>query len=313
MSTRVVDYIRYGDTTGYAKSHTTTEVPDMTDVNKKADKLAVDNQIYNINNLIKQEISNRQSEDGKLAKDLNTVKLDLNSKASKDELKNILSATSLERIKEDITTLYKQHIVLVQEEVRKSQEKYQKDIVAFEKAANKANSELESKFVPINSNISAFNDKIESLVKCIGRIGDIDDKISELNRQIRQAQENVQRIVKDIVDDAESKTTGINERLLKVQEETNNVVQKVIGDVELKVSNVNQQIREIQEQAKMYVGELKNLRENLEIVVAVECEQKVNNLLLDKFEIFREQLLKEIEEREKNKKGFWTRIFSKKS
>lgn len=79
----------------------------------------------------------------------------------------------------------------------------------------------------------------------------------------------------------------------------------------MKVSNVNQQIREIQEQAKMYVGELKNLRENLEIVVAVECEQKVNNLLLDKFEIFREQLLKEIEEREKNKKGFWTKFFQR--
>ncbi|MFI3297845.1 MAG: hypothetical protein R3Y59_09540 [bacterium] len=217
MPTNVIHTLRYNDPMfGDSKvvGHSTTDVPSISDLDSKVGKTdfnTLATSVEDISNLLNTTVES-----------LNNAITSLNNKADKADLSNVLSQTYLNQVKQEFANILKAHIDVIQKECKKQHVILQNDIKSFSKLGDKANTELSSKFKPIDDAIKEFNLKIDYFTRTLGELEIIEKRITSAHFEI----DKIHKEVDILIDKA------IQERIHMVVDRRFNLLSKQISDIE---------------------------------------------------------------------------------
>lgn len=243
MSKTVVTYIRYGDKTGYAKSHSTTEVPDYTDLSYKADKTDV----TKIQNLLQDQINaaNRKS-----------VAIEVELAEVIDGLKNYVEKESLERLKAELLSNERLKIekdfveeigdglirrIKAQCEIERNA--IHQEIVAFRNID--INNDLREKLSPLSSTINKLVVMASSIQHQLNDLKQVQEEVNTIYRDICSRQDilhtqaaecnnlyqEMANSLHTIIPQCE-KAKKIEENVIELRQQTVSTVNKRVSEME---------------------------------------------------------------------------------
>lgn len=243
--------------------HSVTGIRDLVvDLSYDYDTVADTTDISNLKNIITQEEKSRITSDNAVENKCKEFVTELSkvvsTKAGKDEVKQILSASYLNNIKDSFELLLRNHITSIQEECYKQHKLFQKDADVFNSFSQKANEEVAKRLEPINKAIKEFNNRTEILINEIAKIGGVQNSIISLNQRISAAREEIDSLLNIInqqhiiIQDCENTVVlnqnsakKIEDSFKKINADSCIIIDKVISlsqNFEQKVKNNNQNL-----------------------------------------------------------------------
>ena len=200
MSKYVVDSITYGSMAGYAKSHTTTEVPSMYDVEQKADRSSLDAKISNVVDKIEAESENREKLEEAIREELDSLSNKLNKKVDKNLLETmkseILSNDRLTKEQNTLQSLFQLQTDRIHKECAIEYDKIKKEVDAFKSID--LNKELQAKLTPLDQNLKNLIAKIEATFDALQKVAPLKDTLAanvELQNRLASAKTEINSLV----------------------------------------------------------------------------------------------------------------------
>lgn len=328
MSKYVVSSITYGSTTGYAKSHSTTLVPEISDVDNKASINEVERKERRLIELINREASQRVNNDDIIRNNVSEIV---------DSLKNYVDNKTLQRLKlellsNDRLSMEKNTLqILIDELISKIQTHCQAERALIHEEVEEfkridLNSDLDTKLQPVMNLLNTLIANSNEIQVELQKIGVLNQYLESVEVKIEQASANVEQIQK-VHENLRRTLTKIND----AEEKQKEFEDKVIAQTS-KISPVLKQIESVTpyllqgdfldkvagevEKMKQLLAALRSEKSDIEIICNKSDEKYENEIDAMKMDIvhLRESLCQEIMVEMKKKyslKAFLRKIFRK--
>lgn len=173
---------------GVVTSGNFTTVPDYTDLAGKADKDYVEAVDRSLRQSISTEATQRTNSDQQLQKQVQQVATELSAKADKQALKDVLSETSMARVKTMIESLLTQHLDNISKLCAKERAALEKDIAAFNNLAAGSNKELSAKLQPFREQFTQVLAKIDNIAAGAGSLPQLKTDMDKLAAKLADTQ-----------------------------------------------------------------------------------------------------------------------------
>lgn len=328
MSKYVVSSITYGSTTGYAKSHSTTLVPEMSDVDSKAGTYEVERKERKLIDLINKESTQRVNNDDLIRKDIAEIVNRLKNYVDNQTLQRLkLELLSNERLsmeKKTLQTLIDELIGKIRILCQAERGLIHKEVEEFKRID--LNSELETKLQPITTLLNTVITKSDRIQNEFREIGTLKQYLESVETKIKQASINVEQIQKVYenltrtlakINEAEKKQKEFEDRILIQTSKVTPVLTHIesippsVFQVDF-LKNIVDEVRNMQH----LLAELRSEKNHIEIIYDKSNERIDNELNTVKMHIahLRESLFQEIMDEIKKKyslRAFLRKIFRK--
>lgn len=256
----VVSSIKYDDLWGHdgtwACSHTTTEVPDMTDLSYKADKTDV---IKLGNQLYLHESEDKRQRD-KLKEKIEVVveyqKNFVDAKTLATMKSELLSNDRLKREKDLVAQIGEELVAKIKKQCEKERVAIHKEVVAFSEID--INNELKRNLIPLSLSINNLLEKVNSIKKQLDDLRKTKKEMDDVYEKIQNEASEIQGMMeytKQCADKINQSKNEINTVLRDISKSKNSVDQKcqrmdmsvkAVKDIEQSVSKIQLDITGLQ-------------------------------------------------------------------
>ena len=240
--TTVVSAIRYGSNMGYAKSHTTTEVPDFTDLSYKADKIDVDR----IKAELQAQLNASEKERENLDKILTGVIEGLDRFVDKELLaqmkEELLSNERLKREKDFVDIIGEELILRIKKQCEIERNAIHNEVLAFKEID--LNDDLLQRMAPLSSAVNQLVIKANTIQKQLDEFAQTKEEIEtihhhfkiscnemldlkkEMDRELDQVKDHVQQVSSSLLEMRSSQKT-IAEACQTMEDHKNNMTKNL--------------------------------------------------------------------------------------
>lgn len=328
MSKYVVSSITYGTTTGYAKSHSTTLVPEISDVNSKASIYEVERKERGLIELINRESAQRVNNDdiirNNVSEIVDTLRNYVDNKTLQKMKSELLSNDRLSMEKTTLQMLINELISKIQTHCKAERALIHMEVEEFKRI--NLNSELDAKLQPVMNLLNTLITKSNGIQVEFQKIGTLDRYLESVEAKIKQACVNVEQIQKvhenltrtlAKINDAEKKQKDFEDKVIAQISRISPVLKQIesVTPYLLKGDFLEKVTSEV-ENMKLLLAALRSEKSDIEIMCNKSNEKNENEINIMKMHIahLRESLYQEIMvemKKEYSLKSFFRRIFRK--
>lgn len=328
MSKYVVSSITYGSTTGYAKSHSTTLVPEISDVDSKASINEVERKERRLIELINRESSQRVNNDDIIRNNVSEIVDSLTNYVDNEALQRLkselLSNDRLSMEKNTLQMLIDELISKIQTHCQAERALIHEEVEEFKRID--LNSDLDTKLQPVMNLLNTLITNSNGIQVEFQKIGVFSQYLESVEVKIEQASANVEQIQKvhenltrtlAKINDAEKKQKEFEDKVIAQTSKISPVLKQIesVTPYLLQGDFLDKVAGEV-EKMKQLLAALRSEKSDIEIICNKSNEKYENEINAMKMDIahLRESLCQEIiveMKKEYSLKAFLRKIFRK--
>jgi len=222
-------------------------IPETPDLNLKADKSTLNENIRNVKELISSEERSRKQSETTITNSLSSLKTDLSKKADvskvEEKIKEITDCNRLAQEKSALEKLFSEQITKIQNACTEERNKISTEIKTFQSID--LNKDLERKLSPLNTLLLKTEEKLNTISSELNNLGVIKEEIVKIDKQFQSRKNEIQSTLQEIdkkKDDFNNLASQKTAEIERIHQQINSVQPKISDEIKSQYENEIQSI-----------------------------------------------------------------------